>query len=395
MKKAIASIIAIALAIPCAFAQFNAADRPDVTGLPLGDARAFGLEGAMTAVNDDMNTLFFNPAGLAFLKRNYLNVNVAYGNSEYTNSLRIYTEYIPVDKAHMSAYSSNALQPNLVIGGKGWGLALTSDYAYYMPFIDEKMAADFEQTTYVSRRIGAVGGFGLNLGPLAVGANLKYYTYSDYGVAYPVREGLESIIGKVLVGNGIDIAGVTYQMDVGLGALVTLGTLNVGAYYGNMMPFLTKVINKEPYNLDAYLGDCFKTMSVGASFMPSNDKFSKGKLPVDLVASLDLKNLGDNDKRELCAGAEFGFDVFNILVATARVGYKQALPTSSFSAEEMIAAFTPENAEVSVGATAKVAMAKADVSILVPLDMLASDLSGSSSQNWDWVKVNVTAGLCF
>jgi hypothetical protein len=40
-------------------------------------------------------------------------------------------------------------------------------------------------------------------------------------------------------------------------------------------------------------------------------------------------------------------------------------------------------------------MAKADVSILVPLDMLASDLSGSSSQNWDWVKVNVTAGLCF
>jgi len=46
-----------------------------------GDARAKGLAGAMTAVGDDMNALFYNPAGLAFLRKGYLNVE---GNAALT-----------------------------------------------------------------------------------------------------------------------------------------------------------------------------------------------------------------------------------------------------------------------------------------------------------------------
>ena len=68
-----------------------------------GDARARGLAGAMTAVGDDMNALFYNPAGLAFLRKGYLNVegNAALTTNRsfdepYSTALRdIYTEGDP------------------------------------------------------------------------------------------------------------------------------------------------------------------------------------------------------------------------------------------------------------------------------------------------------------
>ncbi|MFZ4618801.1 MAG: hypothetical protein ACOYM2_21760, partial [Rectinemataceae bacterium] len=56
-------IVTIALAASLALPAIAA----PATGF--GDARAMGMAGAMTAVNDDMNTLFYNPAGLSFLRK--------------------------------------------------------------------------------------------------------------------------------------------------------------------------------------------------------------------------------------------------------------------------------------------------------------------------------------
>jgi hypothetical protein len=61
MKRLLLSALILAFVLPCGFAQ-------------TGDARAQGMAGAMTAVNDDMNTLFYNPAGLAFLRKSYFNI---------------------------------------------------------------------------------------------------------------------------------------------------------------------------------------------------------------------------------------------------------------------------------------------------------------------------------
>jgi filamentous hemagglutinin family protein len=66
-----------------------------------GDARAKGLAGAMTAVGDDMNALFYNPAGLAFLRKGYLNIE---GNAALTTN-RSFDE--PYSDALVDIYAVN------------------------------------------------------------------------------------------------------------------------------------------------------------------------------------------------------------------------------------------------------------------------------------------------
>lgn len=406
MKRIIASLLVAALAATAMFAQTSESDTPDVRDIPIGDARALGLEGAMTAVNDDMNTLFFNPAGLAFLRRNYVNVSLGGGSSLYDQSMgsEEYQRTHIGDRLTMGVfeddfyYTPNPVQLNATFGGKGWGLALTDDYLAYVRNHDEtESAASATLPLRVSRRIGAVGGFGLNLGPVALGANLKYYTYSNYDMTFNANfaeNDLASLASQFLLGSGLGIdANTTWEMNVGIGALVTVGMFNIGAYYDNLMPFINALASGEDYSLSAYVEDCFKTMSLGVSFMPSDDKFKDKKIPITLLASLDLKNLGDNEYRELCAGAEVGFDLWNFLVATARMGYQQALPTETFSLDALAAAFKPENGEISAGITGKAAMAKVDLTILVPVEYLSGKIAGTP-YNWQEIEARATVSLC-
>jgi len=408
MKRLLMSLLAVALVASGGFAQVNEADRPDVGTLPIGDARAYGLGGAMTAVNDDMNTLFYNPAGLSFLRRNYFNIEAGLGTSAYAQS--------QVSVASSNAGSSTTstgtatettvpnvyytpviAQPKIVLGGKCWGLALTADYLSYMDngveYTDgELMAGGVDLPVYVSRRIGAVAGLGFNLGPVAVGANMKYYNYSSYDFTVsPSNLDTTEMLTRFFVGNGFDLS--SWEMNVGIGAIVTFGSLNVGAYYDNMMPFINALAGGKDYSFDAYLLDCFETMSVGLSWMPSNDKFAKDKFPIDLLATIDLKNLGSNTDRELCAGVEAGLDLWNFLVATARLGYKQDLATSTFTMEQLLAAFAPGNGELSAGVTAKFAMAKADLTLMMPMGAVTSTIDGES-MDWTEVKVRATVSLC-
>lgn len=378
MKRFLIVLMTAVVAVASLSAQSLESDRPDATTLPIGDARAFGFAGAMTAVNDDMNSLFYNPAGLAFLRRNYLSIEAGLGgNMEASVETMDADGNITQAESAGSYYEPVIFQPRVIMGGKGWGLAFTADYVAYDPsgsgYTEDELYNDTSiiLTDYVSRRIGVVGGLGFNLGPIALGANVKYYGYSDYSFDYcPATVGTE-MIGDVLLGpDGLSFD--SWDFGVGVGALVTLGSINVGAYYGNLAPFINAIASGEDYSLMAYVDDCFKTMSLGVSFMPSDSKFSKHKSPIDLIASADFKNLGDNEDRELCAGVEAGLDLWNVLVATGRVGYTQALPTDTFSMDSLIDAFNIDNGDITIGATAKFTLFKADLGLYVPLtDFLA------------------------
>ena len=402
MKRVSMCLLVVVLAASAVSAQVNEADRPNVDSLPFGDARAYGLAGAMTAVNDDMNTLFFNPAGLSFLRRRYLTVEAGLGSSAFTSSS---TSATTVNSSGSSTTTTNngattaepqcyytpmIVQPKVVLGGKGWGVALTADYLSYMTNDYEDALTDLP--IYTSRRIGAVAGLGFNLGPVAVGANMKYYSYSSYEFTVS-KDNLDvaDMATQMLVGPGFEFS--DWEMGVGLGALVTLGSLNVGAYYDNMMPFINALASGEDYSLDAYVRDCFETMSLGVSWMPSDNKFGTFKSPITLLATADLKNLGSNSDRELCAGVEAGLDLWNFLVATARLGYTQALATSTFSMEALMDAFDPDNGEISAGITAKFAMAKVDLSMMTPLGMIASTYN-EKPVDWTEVKIRATLALC-
>ena len=403
MKRYLLSLLMVALVASAGFAQVNETDRPDVDSLPIGDARAYGLGGAMTAVNDDMNTLFYNPAGLSFLRHNYFNIEMGLGTSTYAMST------VSSSDSNGSSYSALAsdqfdvyytpliAQPRIVFGGKCWGVALTADYLTYLSngveYSDVELYNDnIALPTYVSRRIGAVAGLGFNLGPIALGANMKYYNYSTYNF-YMSSAYLDamSLLEQMFLGNGFDFS--NWEMNVGVGAIVTFGSLNVGAYYDNLMPFINALAGGQDYSIEAYIVDCFETMSVVLSWMPSNDKFAKEKFPLDLLAAVDLKNLGSNTDRELCFGVEAGIDLWNVLVATARLGYTQALPTTTFSVGELLAAFAPENGEFTAGVTAKLLMTKADLTLIMPMGAITSVVN-EESVNWTEVKLRATVSLC-
>ena len=117
MKRFIVLVVALALLVPAAFAQ-------------RGDARAQGLAGAMTAVNDDMNSLFYNPAGLAYLRKSYFSVD--------TN--------VDIDFG-MGLFSSNSLLDVYPNGGSYNNSTHNYDYTYvaYDSFTGTSSVFDFDE----------------------------------------------------------------------------------------------------------------------------------------------------------------------------------------------------------------------------------------------------------
>jgi hypothetical protein len=139
-----------------------------------------------------------------------------------------------------------------------------------------------------------VAGLGFALGPIAVGANAKYVLSSTYNQACDFEEWVDGPPSidwfKEVFSHKIDESmGETESnlIEVGLGAVFTLGTLNAGIYNDNIMPFLS-----EGYSGD-YIGEFMNAMNFGVSWMPSDNKFGESKFPFILLASVDLKNFGD------------------------------------------------------------------------------------------------------
>lgn len=436
MKRICLFVLVLVLIAPAAFAQ-------------VGDSRALGLAGAMTAVNDDMNTLYYNPAGLAFLRKGYLNAsaNVSLGllkgnfadedtalpyvfyqedspsdyaysdpftglntsfdfDNFYANSADFqaflldetgedsadfyaldsqdkkdrYEAYRELKNAYdgMTSVSPVTFNPRLELGGKHWGAALFGDYYAYPDF--GTFSGTSTTTAYdVYRSLGAIAGIGLNFGPLAIGGNFKYVMSSSYSTGLDLSSfadgGPDSAFFQDLLNPSSNVTDAGTSMSVGLGAIVTLGTLNAAIYNDNIMPFLDKDRFSTDFNSD-YVKAFLSTMSAGVSWMPSDNKFSKHKSPLDLILAVDLKNFGDAENRVLCAGAEFGLNAGDFLVGLVRAGYTQSLPGTL---AEMASNYDPDLGFVSLGMTGRFWFAKFDAGIQVPTGVLKefSYLNGS------------------
>jgi hypothetical protein len=449
MKRLMAIFLVLAALAAPAFAQ-------------MGDARAKGLAGAMTAVGDDMNALFFNPAGLAFVRKGYFNVegsagfglnqslidpfsnavpNVYSNWNGYTGeSSYFYTPpgetwmdlpfvfgntidglggndeawlpqltalaakdgktygsltpdeklfYIQMLRSPNSLYS--ALQgisasPRIIVGGPHWGLSGFAEYQLTPSYAGLPPPVSVDTFTYaVSRRMGAIAGLGFALGPIAIGANAKFVkvaSYFDDINLYSSGMQLQEVLSYEAA------PGEEYSyVEVGLGALLTLGTLNLGVYNDNVMPFLNKE-NTAPF-IDSFLD----TMTFGLSWMPSDDKFRSRKSAFVLMTTADFRNFGDEYNRQLCAGVEAGLNVRDFLVALLRCGYTQSLPGPL---SEMASAFKPENGTVSLGLTAKLWALKLDAAYSLPVSMITSTYGtelSDAERAMDFMKVDVTVAL--
>jgi hypothetical protein len=430
-------IVTIALAASFALPALAA----PATGF--GDARAMGMAGAMTAVNDDMNTLFYNPAGLSFLRKvtatlgtdalasfnqgllaepvlpvvfervsfvpgitslHYSNWNSFLGTwvpfefdsyraelAGFMKDLGQGGDYDSLDKhqkfelynkyaAMRGTYDSLGdigpaeLHPRLLLGGRYWGLALTGDYRMDPMAPVGFQGLDTEVDLAVTRNLAAVAGLGIQLGPMAIGANVRYLNTSNYAIPFRLRD-LAALSSSGLGGTAPDLASLapvlgyagaglesTDSIKAGLGFIFTQGILNLSIYNADILPFLDKANSGLSFST-AYL----KAMSLGFSFMPSDDKFAKGKFPLVFSADIDFSNVGDGRLRELAAGIEAGFNAGDYLVALLRIGYGQPLP-GDFA--DMLTVFDPDLGYVTAGISARILSAKLEVAASFPTGMV-------------------------
>lgn len=420
-----------------------------------GDARAKGLAGAMTAVGDDMNALFYNPAGLAFLRKGYLNVE---GNAAVTanrsfdepfsNALRdIYTiadghggyqyfyTYAPGEADDEEFFFGVDDQPYLA---QLTELAQANGEADYENLIDGWKRAYYQQLVYRNNSYNAInsitgnprvtlGGphWGISgytdymLTPSILPGTTNAQTVLDYSVfrQMGVTAGMGLKLGPIAIGaNARYVQDAIYDATfrfageaedkVDIMELISHRAENSDATFtvGLGALFTVGIANLGVYNdnvmpfLDQdnntpFLDAFLDTMTFGLAFMPSDSKFESKKSLLVFMSTADFKNVGDAVNRQLCAGLEAGINLGDFIVGLVRAGYTQRLP-GEFS--QLVDAFNIDNGTVSLGATAKLWVLKLDASYSIPVGLIGNNWNMTDEQRrMDSMKLGLTAAITF
>lgn len=420
-----------------------------------GDARAKGLAGAMTAVGDDMNALFYNPAGLAFLRKDYINIE---GNATLTanrsfdepfsDALRdIYTvadghggyqyfyTYAPGEADDEEFFFGVDDQPYLE---QLTTLALANGEADYENLIDGWKRAYYQQLVYRNNSYNAINSITGNPRVTLGGPHWGVSGFADYvltpssmqGTAVPltvldyavfrqmgVTAGLGLKLGPIAVGanakyvqdaiydasfrfageaeDKVDIMELISHQAENSDATVTVG---LGALFtvgiANLGVYNDNVMPFLDQDNDTPFLDAFlDTMTFGLSFMPSDNKFESRKSPLVFMSTADFRNVGDDANRQLCAGLEAGINLGDFIVGLVRAGYTQRLP-GEYS--ELVNAFNIDNGTVSLGASAKLWVLKLDASYSIPVAFIGNNWNMTDSERGlDCMKLGLTAAITF
>lgn len=318
------------------------------------DARVMAM-GGYTAVADDINALFFNPAGLAFLPDSdfllgftfygdLVGEGIDYFADENDNNNNNDEPVLPV--RYMSLTSRAAF------ADRNWGVAAISDIGVEAGEPENEDEIPYKQ----SHKVGLVGGLGLSSGPFAVGGNLRLYrTLFIDDKTLPIGEEpeLEEIVENLR--EGIFDFKEDYNMEVGVGAMVTLGNLTAGAYIDKFLD----VMEHEEHVFD----NAWKSASVGVAYTPFENRLyhPARDYVMNLIVAGDLNYIGDEQRRSMSVGSEIGLNLGKLLQFNVRGGYRQPLPGELFEAD-----IDTDIGEVFFGFGAKVLALDLNVSAAVP-----------------------------
>ncbi len=317
---------------------------PRMTGI-----RPEAMGGAFTAVADDHNALYYNPAGLAqqSFSMELLNVKVGFNKDLYSNAQTIKTQVESMSSSNDSSASKSGdqvrtitklidsvkgknnwlqfgLNPNLVVAGVGFAVNFNNELNLTL----KDPSPDLLKLIYendVDVRLGYGRGFLNNR--LSAGAALAFRHRAEIngtlGLQYldAALGGQDKLQKKLTdlihIGQGIGLdSGLLFKAEEKFNTTFGLCIQNIGDLHFKKSTFVTQIVTDVPQPLE-------QSINFGMSVKPQ-----WGKMYVLGSAEFKDMNIPGPASRKLGLGAEAGFS--NLI--RAQMGLSEGYFTGGFEA---------------------------------------------------------------
>jgi hypothetical protein len=307
--------------------------------------RATGIGNAVTAVYDYVDTLRTNPAGLGFLKRSH--------------------GFLGIDGQYGLAPSAVTSDDSDAIGGGSNESAEIADFDFSArgSFVRKNWGVGIDQrlgygpdSSYYSD-LGVRAGLGFSLGPIGLGANVRYASrsvgpYPDPPATVIEDGSFDAVLEEVNSNETVS------RLGVGIGSMLKFNKLTGGIYIPEVLQFSTA----DEVDAAAVLD----TATVGVAYRPINVGSDDQRVSIlRLLVSGDARNVGNETERSYHLGAEADLN-FVIFGVSGRAGYI----VSSMASEQ------PNY--VSLGIGADLLFMTANVGVIFPEGTAEEDLQDSA-----------------
>lgn len=445
----------------------GAASAVELPALQASNARIMAMGGAFTAVADNADALFYNPAGLVYLRNLEINVGLSlladtnsnlvgfdmfnfregfgydvwdlryddavgvykdnngngmydplegevpfntftsvFGFEESWDGLDAfdawYDKFIPMMDVVHTGFDKLAILPNLSFTNRNFGIGFLGGVTISPANVElpstKSTIPVLDYGFEISKKSGIIAGMGFGFGSLSIGANLKYYKevktlfglptnsfidFEDYVTSLVPDTPLQQALVEIFLDDAIAIyADTENHIEMGLGAMYTMGSLTVGAYVDSILGLILDE-NGELKDIDfeALVDKAAKTANIGVSFDPSMRKIYWREPLFNLLVSADLKNIGDDAKRFLNIGAEVGVHIGELAQVDFRGGYKQYLigPLEDVFSSDIISL---EQGEVSLGVGVKALFVNVNVAAALPAELVQEIVGFAAFNNF-------------
>lgn len=297
--------------------------------------RPTGMGDAFTALADDHNALFYNPAGLANIKGVHFNLFDFTVGADSSNTInRLNNAIFKSDFEHLltndQQYLKLAFKPTFIVPGFGF-----SFFQDAHGFFDMGDPINNGIDVYGQNDLGVIAGFGLPLGEqFSLGFSSKVFQRSGVDMSYTPEELINDIGFVSAIMNG-----TSYNIFEDAAKSGWAASLNFGAIA--RVPLQEKGKNAPRLTASAVLdnigGTTFK--SLGSERMPDTIKQSvtfglayQSMLDKNWTWNVvaDMKNalVAQSFLRQFHVGTEFRHKILGL-----RAGFSQGYPTAGFSIE--------------------------------------------------------------
>ncbi len=339
-----------------------------------GDARAFGLSHAYTAVAHDHNTLFMNPAGLDTIPDRRFRFTLGYEDYADPRSFGE-QQYTPI------------FIPRFVFTAPGWGVGMHSTY-YMNP-------SDFNNGAYEVTKVNTLDvGAAMGIGMLSFGVSLQA---SKESVTDNISMGQHNLSIGAIYDLALDLMLSDYEpkgdaydvLVMKAGILFDTGIVSVGAYHEKLFDFMAWSQDREFPAFNGLTDD----LNVGIGLRSRRiDQFGRINT-FRVMGSLDVDHIGDDDRRMLQLGVEGGLYLTDYNRIAVRAGYAEQLENLS---DVLVGAIQPSRGTFSLGVGVELLHISADAAIQIPATALPLfNETGDDPYDGELPKLRITGGISF